>query len=293
MNQNTNTMLQFTTISQAKKDTGLSYIGSVNSSAKMLKSQKNSKQYTYIIYLAPAKTSGYQVCPFATKECKLGCLATSGHAGMEIASGGDRIQNARIKKTKLFFEHNEFFMEWVIEEIKKAKRKADKDGYYFSVRLNGTSDIDWQNAMFKGYNLFQIFPDVQFYDYTKSHKKFENKPDNYHLTYSYTGRNWDKCKVLLEAGHNVAMIFNVRKEADIPAMYKGYKVINGDLTDYRVADGKGIIVGLKWKRIANKQNEANILNSCFVVNVRNVQGVTVNPELLKPWNTVMALDALS
>lgn len=270
MNQNTNTMLHFTTISQAKKDTGFSYIGSVNSSAKMLKSQKNSKQYTYIIYLAPSNTSGYQVCPNASKECRMGCLATSGHAGMEIASGGCKIQNSRIGKTKLFFEDNEFFMEWVIEEIKKAKRKAERDGYYFSVRLNGTSDIDYQNVRFKGYNLFEIFPDVQFYDYTKNVKKYIAKPDNYHLTFSYTGRNWNKCKALLEQGQNVAIVFDVKKESDIPAMYKGYKVVNGDLTDYRVADGKGIIVGLKWKRIANKEAEKYVRNSCFVVRPKQV-----------------------
>ena len=272
-NQNANTMLQFTTISQAKKDTGLSYIGGVNTSAKMLKSQKNSKQYTYIIYLAPAKQSGYNVCPNASKECIMGCLATSGHAGMELQAGTDRIKNARIKKPKLFFEHNEFFMEWVITEIKKAKLKAEKDGFYFSVRLNGTSDIDWQNAKFKGYNLFEIFPETNFYDYTKNVKKYINKPENYHLTFSYTGRNWDKCKVLLEQGNNVAIVFNVRKETDIPAMYKGYKVINGDLTDYRIADGNGVIVGLKWKRIGNKDVEANVLNSCFVVKPKNVQYV--------------------
>ena len=266
-------MLQFTTISQAKKDTGLSYIGGVNLSAKMLHSKKESHQYTYIIYLAPAKESGYQVCPNATKECKMGCLATSGHAGMELQAGTDRIKNARIKKTRLFFEHNEFFMEWVIEEIKKARAKAQKDGFYFSVRLNGTSDIDWQNAMFKGYNLFQIFPDVQFYDYTKSVKKYINKPDNYHLTFSYTGRNWDKCKALLEDGNNVAIVFNVKSEKLLPAMYKGYQVINGDLTDYRINDAKGIIVGLKWKHIGNKEAEKQVLNSVFVVkpDIDNVQ----------------------
>jgi len=270
MNQNANTMLQFTTISQAKKDTGLSYVGGVNTSAKMLKSKKTSNQYTYIIYLAPAKQSGYQVCPNATKECRMGCLATSGHAGMELASGGCRIKNARIKKTKLFFEHNEFFMEWVIEEIKKARAKAQRDGFYFSVRLNGTSDINWQNAQFKGYNLFEIFPDVQFYDYTKSIKKYVNKPDNYHLTFSYTGRNWDKCKALLEDGNNVAIVFNVKSEKLLPAMYKGYKVINGDLTDYRINDAKGIIVGLKWKHIGNKEAEKQVLNSCFVVKPKQV-----------------------
>lgn len=264
-------MLQFTTISQAKKDTGLSYIGGVNLSAKMLHSKKESHQYTYIIYLAPAKTSGYQVCPNATKECKMGCLATSGHAGMELVAGTDRIKNARIKKTKLFFEHNEFFMEWVITEIKKAKLKAEKDGYFFSVRLNGTSDIDWNKATFKGYTLFEIFPETNFYDYTKNAKKFIDKPINYHLTYSYTGRNWDKCKVLLEQGNNVAMVFNVRNEKFLPAMYKGYKVINGDLTDYRIDDAKGIIIGLKWKRIGNKEAERNVLNSCFVIKPESIE----------------------
>ena len=266
-------MLQFTTISQAKKDIGVSYLGNANHSSKLKKNGKVSGQLTYGLYLAPAKLSGYQVCPNATKECKMGCLATSGHTGIEIQSGRTVIQDARIKKTRLFFEDNEYFMEWLIAEMKSKQAKAKKEGLGFSVRLNATSDIDWQNVRFKGWNIFEIFPDVTFYDYTKNVKKFIGKADNYHLTFSYTGRNWDKCKVVLQSGHNVAMVFNVKDEKDIPAMYKGYNVINGDITDYRVDDAKGIIVGLKWKRIANRVNEQIVLNSCFVVNpkIDNVQ----------------------
>jgi hypothetical protein len=269
MNQNTNTM-NFTTISQARKDTGISYIGNVNHSSKLKKNGKISGQLTYGVYLAPAKESGYQVCPNATKECKLGCLNTSGRAGIEIFSGKTMIKDARIKRTRLFFEHNEYFMAWLIAEIKAKRAKAKRDNLGFSVRLNATSDIDWQNTYYKGYNVFEIFPDVIFYDYTKNVKKFINKPDNYHLTFSYTGRNWDKCKVVLEQGNNVAMVFNVKKETEIPAMYKGYDVINGDITDYRVDDAKGIIVGLKWKRIANRVNEQIVLNSCFVVDPQKI-----------------------
>ena len=264
-NQNTNAMLQFTTISQAKKDTGLSYLGGVNHSYKLAKNGKISKQHTYGLYLAPAKISGYQVCPNSTKECRLGCLNTSGRAGIEEFAGMTMIKDARIKKTRLFFEHQDFFMEWLITDIKAKKAKAEREGFGFSVRLNCTSDIDWQNTKFKGFNIFEIFPDITFYDYTKNVKKFIGKVDNYHLTLSYTGRNWDKCKVVLEQGHNVAMVFDVKKETEIPAMYKGYEVVNGDITDYRVDDAKGIIVGLKWKRIANKENEQLVLNSCFVV----------------------------
>jgi hypothetical protein len=77
------------------------------------------------------------------------------------------------------------------------------------------------------------------------------------------------------------MVFNVKKESDIPAMYKGYQVANGDLTDYRVNDAKGVIIGLKWKRIADKQAEHDVLNSVFVVDIQDVQGVVVNPKYLQ------------
>ena len=258
-------LMIFVNFAKAIRDAGFSYIGSVNSSAKMLHSQEESHQYTYIVYLAPAKQSGYQVCTHSTKECRMGCLATSGHAGMDIASGKLIIQNCRIKKTRLLFEQQDFFMAWMIAEIKRAMAKAKKDGFYFSIRLNGTSDIDWANIRYQGLNIFEIFPETNFYDYTKNANKFLNKPANYHLTYSYTGRNWEECKVLLEAGNNVAVVFNVKNESDLPDTFNGYKVINGDLTDYRIDDAKGIIVGLKWKRIADKEAEKYVKNSCFVV----------------------------
>jgi len=257
--------MEFTTIANAKRQTGLSYLGGVNLSAKMLHSKKESHQYTYLIYLAPANTSGYNVCPFSTPECRRGCLATSGHAGMELTAGRSTIQNSRIKKTRLFMEEQYFFMEWMIAEIRVAQAKAKKDGYYFSVRLNGTSDIDWAKVLHNGKNIFATFPDVQFYDYTKQASKFYSLPVNYHLTYSYTGRNWEQSKALLDAGHNVAVVFNVKNESLLPKTWKGYPVINGDLTDYRIADAKGIVVGLKFKHISDKQAEADVLKSAFVV----------------------------
>lgn len=257
--------MEFTTITNAKKETGLAYLGKVNSSAKLLHSQVMSHQYTYILYLAPASTSGYNVCSHSTPECRMGCLNTSGRAGIEEFSGITKIHDSRIKKTKLFYEEPEFFMAWLIAEIKSAQKMAIRDNFFFSVRLNGTSDIDWANVLINGQNIFEIFPNINFYDYTKNHTKFNNVPNNYHLTYSYTGRNWDKCKVLLQMGVNIAMVFNVKNENELPTQFLGYQVINGDLTDYRVSDAKGIIVGLKFKRIANRENEKRVLNSCFVV----------------------------
>jgi hypothetical protein len=266
--------MEFTTIADAKRQTGLSYLGSVNASAKLKKNGKVSGQHTYSLYLAPHKVSGYNVCPYATPECIRGCLATSGHAGIEICAGGSTIQNARIKKTRLLMEHRDFFMAWLVAEMQGKRKTAEKKGMGFSARLNCTSDIDWAKIIRipneeVRKNIFTLFPDVQFYDYTKSPLKFINKPKNYHLTFSYTGRNWNACKNALDNGYNIAVVFNVKKESELPAMFRGYEVINGDLTDYRVKDAKGVIVGLKWKRIANKEAEKEVLNSCFVVQVED------------------------
>lgn len=264
--------MEFTTIGNAKKQTGLSYLGNINSSAKMIKNKKVSGQYTYIIYLAPANTSGYNVCSHSTPECRMGCLATSGHAGMEIKAGkSSKIVDSRIKKVKLFYEQPEFFMQWLIAEINYYQRKAIKDNMGFSVRLNGTADIDWANVLVNGKNIFEIFPNVQFYDYSKSILKFNNKPNNYHLTYSFTGRNTKQCIELLNRGFNVAVVFNVKRESDLPKIFMNYPVINGDETDFRVLDAKGVIVGLKFKHIANKQVEKLVLNSCFVVQPSDIR----------------------
>lgn len=257
--------MKFTTIANAKRQTGLSYIGGIARSAKISHSMEFSHQYTYAFYLAPAATSGYNVCSHSTKECRLGCLNTSGRAAIDIFSGNTKIQDARIKKTRLFHENQRFFMDWMFAEIRSAQAKAKKDCFFFSVRLNATSDINWQNVLVDGKNVFDTFPDVAFYDYTKNHNKFNNIPANYHLTLSYTGRNWKHCLDALSNGFNVAMVFNVRNEKFLPKTYNGFKVINGDLTDYRIDDAKGIIVGLKWKRIANRVNEKKVLNSVFVV----------------------------
>jgi len=267
-------IMKFTTISNAKKQTGLSYLGSINSSAKIIKNRKVSNVNTYVLYLAPANQSGYNVCPYSTKECRLGCLATSGRAKMELNSTkrDNIIQNSRIIKTKLFFEHNEFFMQWLIAEIEAEKRKSEAKGIPFSARLNGTSDIQWEHYKVDNKNIFELFPDVQFYDYTKNYRRMFSTSlyKNYHLTYSYNGKNENECIEVLKNKMNIAIIFNVKNVEQFPTHWNGFEVINGDLTDYRPNDGEGVIVGLKWKNIANKDVNERIKNSKFVLQVVNV-----------------------
>lgn len=258
--------MEFTSIGQAKKATGLSYLGGINISAKMIKNKKVFNQRTYSLYLAPAKLSGYEVCKFASTFCRKGCLNTSGRAGMEHNMEKKTITNARIKKTRLFFEHKQFFMDWLVAEIQMEKNKAEANGEGFSIRLNCTSDIDWAQVEAKnGYNIFELFPTVDFYDYTKNPAKFINKPNNYHLTFSFSGENWVQCEALLTQGHNIAVVFNLSKKEPLPESFEGYKVVDGDISDYRIADERGVIIGLIWKNIGDKEQNRKSKVSPFVI----------------------------
>jgi len=243
----------YTTKAQAKKLTGISYLGSVNLTTKHQKAYKYD-ELTYSLYLAPAKSSGYEVCPMRSEECTLLCLNESGMNKMTQKVKGDVINESRIKKTKLFFEHREFFVTWLVEEIKTAKKRADKLGYKFSIRLNNTSDITpemfYMNYAGKNINVLQIFPDVQFYDYSKVPKRIDliKKYKNYDLTFSFSGYNFPDCISMLNNGVRVAVVF--RKE--LPETFWGRKVIDGDAYDMRCYDEKDVIVGLKYKSVRNK-----------------------------------------
>jgi len=241
--------MKFTTLAAARRLTGLSYLGGINKSVKHLKAGKFG-ELTYALYLAPAKTSGYEVCPGRTKECTLLCLNESGLNTMVQSIKGDVINDSRITKTKLFFEHREFFMEWMIAEIKAAQRKAIRMTYAFSVRINNTSDISPEDFQLNGQNILQMFPEVQFYDYTKVASRVDLMKiyKNYDVTFSYTGYNLTACQEMLLNKIRVAVVFK-----NVPENFMGYPVIDGDENDLRYRD-EAVIIGLKYKRVRAKLN---------------------------------------
>lgn len=211
--------------------------------AKTTKGEKRG-YLTGILYLAPANTvKGINVCKFASKGCKSACLYTAGRGKF------NSVKRARIAKTELFRDNLEFFMKSLVDNIFRLKRRADKLGLIPVVRLNGTSDISWENIKnSKGQNIFDLFPEIQFYDYTKNFKRFDFKlPKNYHLTFSASESNGNATLNLLRRKVNVAIVFYNR-----PTKYLGATVINGDETDLRFLDSKGIIVGLTAKGDAKK-----------------------------------------
>lgn len=249
------------------KNFNFSYIGSANSSAKIAKGEKIGID-TFVVYLAPSDLSGNNVCPMATIECITGCLVSSGRVIMDKAG---KIMRARLERTKAFYSDRAGFMAQLFKEITAAKNKADSRNHEFCVRLNGTSDLSpiiWRHD---GKTLFELFPGVQFYDYTKvlNRIKLVREFNNYDLTFSYSGHNWDECLTALNTGIRVAVVFKVKKGKPLPATFRGFNVIDGDITDYRPADPSGCIVGLRFKKIKDKQAQEYVLNSPFVIDPIN------------------------
>ena len=209
------------------------------------KIQKGTKlgYLSFILHLAPATLSGKETCPKRTAGCTAACLNTAGRGGMfRKGENTNIIQQARIRKTRMFFEARDAFMAALEADIKLGIRQAAKLGLTPVFRLNGTSDLAWEK-----YGIIEKFPQVQFYDYTKVlGRKIAHLP-NYHLTFSAADGNDADVAKAVSAGMNVAAVFD-----KLPSEYMGREVINADEHDLRFLDPKGVIAGLKAKGRAKK-----------------------------------------
>ena len=206
---------------------------------------------TGILYLAPAKISGYEVCPRRTDGCTASCLYTSGRGAFS------NVQKARIKRTKLFFEKRELFLSMLKLDIRLIEVMAKDKGMTPAIRLNGTSDIDWLR-----FGIMEEFPNVKFYDYTKVLNRLSKPlPDNYYLTFSRSGHNDIECDAAIKMGANVSVVFALDKKSPMPTTWNGAPVFDGDDTDARFLDPKNHVIGLRAK------GKARYDTSGFVVNL--------------------------
>jgi len=221
---------------------------------------------TAILHLAPHTMSGYNTCPMATAGCSSACLNIAGRGGLfagcktkhlsgsemvqQIVDGRlvNRIQNARIRRTKMFFENRGEFFTLLVDEIKQVIRLARRHGLTPVFRLNGTSDIRWEvypvtvdGIQYR--NIMSVFEGYQFYDYTKIPNR-RNLPKNYHLTFSLADGNELNAWVAIENGMNLAVVFRTK---NFPKVFMTLNVVNGDEHDLRFLDSRGSIAALKAK----------------------------------------------
>jgi hypothetical protein len=232
--------------------------------SKTVKGERFGVQ-TFIMYLAPAQLSGKNVCRWSSTGCVSSCLFTAGRGGMissdenKPASSRATVAYARMKRTMFWHLRRDEFMLQLHREIERGIKSAARGGMLPAFRLNGTSDIEWEDT-----GILEDFKTTQFYDYTKGAgraKEFGrgHLPCNYHLTLSRSeDMSDDTVRGAVASGVNVAVVFS----GTLPESWLGIPVMDGDLSDVRFADKSGHIVGLKAKGVARSD-----LSSGFVVAV--------------------------
>jgi hypothetical protein len=216
---------------------------SVSADAKTRKGEARGV-LTGVLYMSPSTAAGLgNVCPFASPGCIATCLNTAGRGVF------NSVQAGRERRTREFFADRRAFTRQLAREIDALSRKAKRLGMTPAVRLNGTSDIGWEAYAVheNGATLMDAFPEVQFYDYTKSVARMRRyldgkAPRNYSLTFSRSECNERDALSFLARGGSVAVVFDTPRGAALPEWWNGYAVIDGDTTDARFMDGKACSV---------------------------------------------------
>jgi hypothetical protein len=226
----------------------------IDQNPKTIKGQKYGFM-TGVLYLAPSTLSGRNTCAMADiAQCAAACLNSAGRGAFS------NVQQARINKTNYYFEQRADFMDNLAADIRLLAKKAAARGLVPLVRLNGTSDIKWENVPFGQYpNIMAAFPDIQFYDYTKISNR-DNLPSNYDLTFSYSGvpQYQTYVKQAIIKGMRVAVVF--RSRAAIPESFLGLQCVDGDDSDIRHIDNQGVIVALYAKGKARRDNSGFVVD---------------------------------
>lgn len=231
----------------------------INSNAKTSKGDDDINM-TAIMYLASSDMSGYNTCEHASPQCKKMCLISAGRGVFS------NVQQARINRTKLFFEHQTLFLDQLLTELTYFTDYCEEHKLKPYVRLNGTSDINFMNLkVAHDKDIYQLFPKVQFYDYTKDFER-ESNYSNYYILYSRSENTTvTSVKSLITEGKNVAVVFD-----EVPSNWEGMEVVGGDETDLRPIDKQGVIVGLKAKGKAKKNKRTEESDKGFVIETLNI-----------------------
>ena len=216
---------------------------------------------TAILYMIPADGATEQnLCALAVlARCKAPCLVSSGRGA--FAS----VAKARLRKTLAFLSDPARFMRQIHEELIGMRREAARMGATLLVRLNGTSDIRFENYAFDGFdNIFIANPDVQFYDYTKLSNR-KNITSNYDLTFSYSGAPEFAPHVAraVAAGMRLAVVFRTRKIVERMLtngeQFQGLALVDGDDNDVRHIDPAGCVVALYAKGKARQDQSGFVV----------------------------------
>lgn len=236
---------------------------------------------TGIVYLLPATHAapkGQTLCSHAAlAKCIKPCLVTAGRGRMTS------VHNARAYKTLFWFASPEEYKETLDAEVKRYSARAQQQGRVFAIRPNGTSDVDasW---------LAERNPQTPVYDYTKVFSRLGNTPENYHLTFSYSGADPDYKAQGFEAlnrGFNVAVVFDKKTKAEaLEQGWFGYQCFDADETDARFLDPRAPQGWHVKGYVATLSAKGNAKTDYSGFTQYNLQGITPKAPAAEPKSKV-------
>lgn len=244
--------------------------------AKTVKSDAGDSGYlTAILYLAPADTvEGVNLCPAAKLAgCREACLYSAGRGSFT------NVQAARIRKTVLWRDDRAEFMRQLGEDLERFIKYCERRGMKPAVRLNGTSDIAWEDQVavrrhgdewVRYGDVFGAYPEIQFYDYTKTWTRIETCQGiaNYHLSLSYSEASPKYAKRVWEVAERTnCNLVGVCRGKTLPGSVRPGKygkfpriVVDGDKTDLRFLDGERRFTLVRAKGAAKRDRSGFVLD---------------------------------
>lgn len=231
---------------------------------------------------------GLGFCVGSSEACRRACLVYSGHNVIDIYN-----QVVKVARTEALCLEPRAFVRVLVAALKKHFEPARGLGDWEPlVRLNVFSDVPWELVC---PGLFEMFSEGQFYDYTKVPGR--ETPENYDLTFSWSGSNDEYVYSEMDRGRRIAVVFLTedrkvynkwRKTKDkaavagagLPVRFLGRSVVDGDISDVRPRDPGDCVVGLRWKPhgLGKKVGADPASISAFVVPCKEIDGVLVASE---------------
>lgn len=216
----------------------LSTTGSNTKIAKSIKSTGGEMRIASLSLMPDDK-----ICPARhLAGCADSCLNTAGRGSFS------NVQQARRAKSQWWHDDRDAFLAQLRKEMHSFIKSCKRQGVVPVFRLNTISDIQWEKFL----DLDGEFGDAYFYDYTKLGYRLGRTPKNYRLMFSFSNRDEYQFQVTkaLESGCPISVVFR----GGLPNYFLGRPVIDGDESDiYNVNSGK-VIIGLRAKGKAKKDD---------------------------------------
>ena len=178
--------------------------------------------------------------------CMDACLKSAGRGRF------DNVASARQAKTDWLMNDPDSFKLQLYKELANFEALCKRTNVKPVVRLNTISDVDWSNVM-------QAFKNITFVDYTKIAKRLTKKLDNQKLIFSYSGKSSysKQVRLALTTDSPIAVVFR----GGLPKTFLGRTVIDGDLSDWDNANAGAVIIGLKAKGDAKKDQSGFVVDN--------------------------------